>query len=241
MQVEYTPKVLPGSCPHPDIPFPEKRVSSYKVRSMMIFRAPACQGPLRLKEFMFRLSLLAISISLLAGVPSAMAQTPPPAARPARPTPPTRDPNTPGYVKAKELPDGTIPPPNVDGNFIIGPTHNPAPEMTAADGVPHGTVSTLTMESTDSKIYPGIFREQGTFGEVDPKDPAKLIVTTSHPKPYSRLVTVYVPKQYVPGTEAPFIVGADGPDQALFTALDSLIAQHRVPPMVAISIRSGGG
>ena len=193
------------------------------------------------KEFMFRFSILAIAITLLTGLPSALAQTPPPAARPARPTPPTRDPNTPGYVKAKDLPDGVIPPPNVDGNFIIGPTHNPAPEMTVADGVPRGTVSTLTMESTDSKIYPGIFREQGTFGEVDPNDPAKLIVTTSHPKPYSRLVTVYVPKQYVPGTEAPFIVGADGPDQALFTALDSLIAQHRVPPMVAISIRSGGG
>ena len=36
-----------------------------------------------------------------AATPSA--QTPPPAARPA---PPTRDPNTPGYVAAKELPDG---------------------------------------------------------------------------------------------------------------------------------------
>jgi hypothetical protein len=36
-----------------------------------------------------------------------------------------------------------------------------------------------------------------------------------------RRVAVYVPKQYVPGTEAPFIVGADGPDQGLFTALDN--------------------
>ena len=59
------------------------------------------------------------------------ATTPPAqAAAPARPTPPTRDPNTPGYVTAKELPDGTVPPPDVDGNFIVGPTHNPAPEMT---------------------------------------------------------------------------------------------------------------
>ena len=52
-----------------------------------------------------------------------------------------------------------------------------------------------------------------------------MIVTTSHPTPYTRRVAVYVPKQYVPGTAAPFIVGADGPDQALFTALDALIAQ----------------
>jgi hypothetical protein len=39
------------------------------------------------------------------------------------------DPNTPGYVSAKELPDGAVPPADAYGNFIIGPTHNPAPEM----------------------------------------------------------------------------------------------------------------
>ncbi|MEP7365247.1 MAG: hypothetical protein ABI972_18495, partial [Acidobacteriota bacterium] len=39
-----------------------------------------------------------------------------------RPTPPTRDPHTPGYVKATELPDGTLPSPKQDGNFIVGPT-----------------------------------------------------------------------------------------------------------------------
>ena len=82
----------------------------------------------------------------------------------------------------------------------------------------------FTMESADSKIYPGIAREPNTFGTADPADPAKLIVTTSHPAPYTRRVAVYVPKQYVPGTAAPFIVGADGPDRALFTALDNLIA-----------------
>src|SRR5262249_45286432 len=72
-------------------------------------------------------------------------------------------------------------------------------------------------------------------------DPAKLIVTTSHPAPYTRKVAVYIPKQYVPGTVAPFIVGADGPDPLLFAALDNLIAQHRVPVMIAISIGNGSG
>ena len=81
----------------------------------------------------------------------------------------------------------------------------------------------------------------GTFGTPDPTDPAKLIVTTSHPAPYTRKVAVYVPKQYVPGTAAPFIVGADGPDPLLFTALDNLIAQKRVPVMIAISIGNGSG
>ena len=28
-----------------------------------------------------------------------------------------------GLCDAKELPDGEVPPPDVDGNFIIGPTH----------------------------------------------------------------------------------------------------------------------
>jgi enterochelin esterase-like enzyme len=162
-------------------------------------------------------------------------------AAPARPTPPTRDPNTPGYVKATELPDGTLPSASADGNFVIGPTHNPAPEMTAQDSVPKGTVYNFMMNSADSKIYPGIARDANTFGAPDPSDPAKLIVTTSHPAPYTRKVAVYVPKQYVPGTAAPFIIGADGPDQALFTALDNLIAERKVPVMIAISIGNGSG
>jgi len=193
---------------------------------------------------------LAILLALM-GAHSAMSQsagapqtpTPPAqAAAPApRPTPPTRDPSTPGYVTAKELPDGALPPTDADGNFIVGQTHNPAPEMTVQDGVPQGMIYNLTMSSADSKIYPGIARDAGTFGTVDPTDPAKLVVTTSHPAPYTRRVAVYVPKQYVPGTAAPFIVGADGPDQLLFTALDNLIAQKRVPPLIAISIGNGSG
>ena len=166
---------------------------------------------------------------------------PPPAATPPRPAPPTRDPNTPGFVAKKELPDGAVPPADAEGNFVIGPTHTPAPEMTAQDGVPQGTVYDFTMSSADSRMYPGIARDAGTFGTVDPSNPAKLIVTTSHPAPYTRRVAVYVPKQYVPGTVAPFIVGADGPDALLFTALDNLIAQKRVPVMVAISIGNGSG
>ncbi|MEO8621960.1 MAG: alpha/beta hydrolase-fold protein [bacterium] len=162
-------------------------------------------------------------------------------AAPPRPTPPTRDPHTPGYVSATELPDGAVPSPNVDGNFIIGPTHMPAPAMMVKDGVPQGTIYTFTMNSADSKIYPGIARDAGTFGTPDPTDPAKLVVTTSHPAPYTRRVAVYVPKQYVAGQIAPFIVGADGPDQLLFTALDNLIAEKRVPVMIAISISNGSG
>ncbi|MGB7198089.1 MAG: alpha/beta hydrolase-fold protein [Acidobacteriaceae bacterium] len=190
-------------------------------------------------------------VILLACAVSAAAQSLPPTpsnspvpqtiAPPVRSAPPTRDPHSPGYVEATELPDGAVPPANVDGNFIIGPTHPPAPQSIVHAGVPQGTIIQFTMNSADSKFYPGIAREPGTFGTPDPTNPAKLIVTTSHAAAYTRRVTVYVPKQYVPGTVAPFIVGADGPDSALFTALDNLIAERKVPVMIAISISNGGG
>ena len=146
---------------------------------------------------MFRLLSIAFLISLMTGANPAMAQAPAPApapaARPPRPTPPTRDPHTPGYVTAKDLPDGANAPAKEDGNFILGPTHNPAPEMAVQEGVPQGEVFTFTMESSDSKFYPGIAREPNTYGKADPDDHAKMIVTTSHPAPYTRRVTVYVP------------------------------------------------
>ncbi len=183
----------------------------------------------------------AVVFSLFTHPAIAQSQTLPAPVRSDRPAPPTRDPHTPGYVAAKELPDGEVPPADAEGNFIIGPTHNAAPEMSAHDDVPQGEVHEFTMNSEDSKFYPGIAREKGTFGTPDPKNPAKLIVTTSHAAPYTRRVTVYVPKQYVPGTAAPFIVGADGPDKLLFAALDNLIAEHRVPAMIAISISNGSG
>jgi len=128
-------------------------------------------------------------LNLMAGVNLAAA---------ASPTPPTRDPNTPGYVTATELPDGAIPQADSDGNFIIGPTHNRASEMTLQEGVPQGTVYHFTMNLADSKIYPGIAREANTFGTVDPTDPVKLVVTTSHPAPYTRQVSVYVPNNTSP-------------------------------------------
>jgi enterochelin esterase-like enzyme len=169
------------------------------------------------------------------------AQPKPAARRAARPGPPTRDPHTPGFVEAKELPDGEVPPADADGNFIVGPTHKPAAAFTHKDTYPQGKIFDLTMKSSDSKIYPGIARDRGTFGKPDPNDPSNLIVTTSHPAPYIRKVAVYVPKDYVAGTEAPFIVGADGPDRLLFQALDALIFEKKVPPLVAISIGNGSG
>jgi len=184
------------------------------------------------------------ALLLLAAAMAAQAQSNNPAsgaAKPKRPTPSVRDPHTAGFVTAQDLPDGTNAPATVDGNFIIGPTHPAAPETVVQTNVPQGKVYEFTMNSADSKFYPGIAREADTFGIPDPLDPTRLVVTTSHPAPYKRHVAVYVPSQYVAGTEAPFIVGADGPDRMLFVVLNNLIAEQRVPAMIAISIGNGSG
>jgi enterochelin esterase family protein len=199
---------------------------------------------------MFRPSTTAVLIGIAASL-AAMAQAPAPAA-PAgfsgrgggrgRMPNPTRDPHTEGYVKATELPDGQIPSPTADGNFIIGATHTPAPDMTAKTGVPHGKIIIFSMESADGKIYPGIARgpADGEAPAPQPTDPNAPRVVQTHPQPWTRKVAVYIPKQYKPGSAAPFIVGADGIDMNLFTALDNLIAAKKIPVMIGISIQNGG-
>ncbi len=209
---------------------PRARASAVLPRSLLLLLA-ACATP----------SSARTSAAVPASPATTSTATPRPTSPSARPTPPTRDPRTPGYVQAAELPDGAVPSAEADGNFIIGATHDTAPEMRQRADVPRGSVYTLTMSSGDSRIFPGIARDSGTFGTPDPNDPTSLVVTTSRPRPYTRRVGVYVPQQYVAGSEAPFIVGADGIDQLLFTALDNLIAQRRVPPMIAISIGNGSG
>jgi hypothetical protein len=169
--------------------------------------------------------------------------------------PPTRDPANPAYPRATELPDGTLPPAEAEGNFIIGPTHKAAPETVAQDGAPHGTIHSFTMSSDAGVIYnPGLVRDDppgcrnGSIyaSHTMPDDPSNMAVTTSHPGHWTRTIDVYVPAQYASGTEAPFIVFGDGgstgayPGRDLFTILDTLIQQHRLPPMVAIGIGAGG-
>ncbi len=172
--------------------------------------------------------------------PAQQPEVPPAAPRLPRPVAPVRDPHTPGYVTATELPDGAVPDQKQNGNFILGPTHTPAPELADPNRALDGTVVEFTLNSEDSKYYPGIARNPDSHGTPDPENPARLLGIETHPQPYVRKVAVYVPKGYVPGTEAPFIVGADGPDRLLFAALDALIAEHKLPPIVAISIQNGG-
>lgn len=148
-----------------------------------------------------------------------------------------RDPLAPGYVKAIELPDGQVPPMEADGNFIIGPTHNPAPEMSpVAEGMPKGTVHKFTLDSTESKFYPGVERDEPAAGAA-PGGPNTTV--SNHPKPYKRTVSVYVPAQYVPGTVAPVMITSDGDGRA-FNVLDHLIPQKKLPVMIVVAIPPGG-
>lgn len=165
--------------------------------------------------------------------------------KPDRPTLPTRPfdaPSAPKFICLDGKP-GVNPPVDAEGDYVIGPDYTPAPETKVVEGVPQGKVTQFTMESKDCKLFnPGIARDE--FGTVDPKNPKTLIVET-HPIDYTRFITVYVPAQYVPGTEAPFIVGHDGPrgkpDMTMPNILNNLIAQKRVPVQVLIQISSGGG
>ena len=162
-------------------------------------------------------------------------------AQTARPAPPTRAVDGPGAPTFTVM--GGNAPVDAEGDFVIGPAYFPPRELTVVEGVPKGAVEQFQLDSKDSKFYPGIGRD--VFGTVDPNNPKTLIVET-HPAPYQRTITVYIPRQYKKGTAAPFIVTHDGPamgkpDLTLPTILDNMIAQQRVPAMVVVMIQNGGG
>ncbi|HLK60153.1 MAG TPA: alpha/beta hydrolase-fold protein [Chthonomonadaceae bacterium] len=135
----------------------------------------------------------------------------------------TNDQTPASLAELENLPPWT---PNApDGDYSIGPPYANAPELTPRDDVPKGMVYRFTMNSTDSKIYPGISKTA----------PGQVV-------PYQRHVTVYVPSQYVAGTPAPFFVSQDSMGSRIIpTILDNMIADHRLPVMVAVMIDSGGG
>jgi len=110
-----------------------------------------------------------------------------------------------------------------DGDFFIARPFTKAPELTPNPNVPKGRVESFLMNAADSKFYP----DTGLRGATP-----------------TRKVTVYIPSQYVHGTAAPFIVTADANGangNQLPTILDNMIADHRLPVMIAVMIANGGG
>jgi enterochelin esterase family protein len=127
-----------------------------------------------------------------------------------------------------------------------GPDYHDAPEMAVDPARPMGTLHAFVMRSEESAIYPGIRQFQNdvtarrdAFGNRIAAPESQQ----SEPAPYRRDVFVYLPAGTKPGALLPFMVVQDGPGYAarVSAALDSLIAQLRVPAMAAILIASGGG
>jgi len=109
------------------------------------------------------------------------------------------------------------------GNYSIGPEYAPAPEITPKEGVPKGKVQTFTLQAADSKFFPS----PGARGATP-----------------TRQVTVYIPSQYVAGTAAPLIVSCDAygaKNNVLPNILDNMIADKRMPAVIAVMIANGGG
>lgn len=112
-----------------------------------------------------------------------------------------------------------------EGDYLLDAPYANAPELTPRPEVPKGKVIQFTMQSTESKMYPGIAKDK----------PGQVV-------PYSRSVSVYVPAGYVEGKPAPFFVSQDSMGRGeLPTILDNMIADKRLPPLVAVMINSGGG
>jgi len=91
------------------------------------------------------------------------------------------------------------------------------PELTPNPALPQGRMVEFTMKSAESSFYPGI---KG---------------------PYERRVKVFVPSQYIPGTQAPFIIGNDGYDFQIPSTLNNLIPGKCLPVMIGIFVGNGGG
>lgn len=110
------------------------------------------------------------------------------------------------------------------GDFSIAPPFAPAPENTPRDNVPKGRVETFHLPLADSKFFPPAPGRGG-------------------PGATEREVNVYIPAQYVPGTPAPLLFCHDAmgmhdqkPAPYLPTILDNLIAEKRLPAMVAVMV-----
>ena len=136
---------------------------------------------------------------------------------------------------------------DVDGNFRIAPPYANDPAFTEKPNVPKGRVVRFTMNSADSKVFP--------TAPVGGARGAPQTEPLQH-QTFQRQVVVYIPAGYVPNTPTPFIVVQDGPgyasaagadgnpvtDKALMPPmLDNLIAEKRIPPIVAVLVAPGPG
>jgi enterochelin esterase family protein len=120
-------------------------------------------------------------------------------------------------------PTPTDPGTDGDGTIDVGPTYTPSPDLTLKAGAPAGFTASFTLTSAMSTIFNG--------SDFTP------------PLTFSRQIKIFVPQQYVDGTESPFMVSSDGFYMGLQTVVQNLADDptptHHVPPLVIIGIQNG--
>jgi iron(III)-enterobactin esterase len=115
-----------------------------------------------------------------------------------------------------------------DGDFEVGPSYPKQSDLTSK-GSPVGKSFSFSMSSSSSTLYTG------------------LDTTLNTPRAFTRKIDVYIPAKYEDGTEAPYLIMNDGPEQLpnVKLALDNLTASgdpsRRLPAFVAIAVANGGG
>jgi iron(III)-enterobactin esterase len=110
-----------------------------------------------------------------------------------------------------------------DGDITVGPTYVSSPDLRLKANAPAGSTFTFNLTSAMSATYDG--------SDFTP------------PQPFTRQIRVFVPQQYVDGTESPFMVSSDGFYAGLQTVVQNLAddpsPDHHVPPLVIIGIQNG--
>lgn len=115
-----------------------------------------------------------------------------------------------------------------DGRFEIGPNYSDNPDQNPM-GAPEGQEFVFFMSSQESAIYDGHDS------------------TLNNPQDFDRQITVYIPDQYVDGTEAPLLIHHDGTSNFnhVKRSLDNLTISddpdRHLPAFIAIAVANGGG
>jgi enterochelin esterase-like enzyme len=103
------------------------------------------------------------------------------------------------------------------------PPYTSSPDLKLKPGAPAGFTARFTLTSAMSTVYNG--------SDFNP------------PLTFSRSIQVFIPAQYVDGTESPFMVSSDGFYGGLQTVVQNLAddpnPDHHVPPLVIIGIQNG--
>ena len=115
------------------------------------------------------------------------------------------------------------------GDYSLAPPYAPAPENAPRSGVPKGRVETLHLPLAGSRFFPPV---AGRDGKLDPAA--------------AREVVVYIPAGYVSDEPAPLLLAHDAmgahdrePAPHLPTILDNLIAEKRLPALIAVMVMPG--